>query len=511
MTLLSVANTLAPLLVGLPLFAAIVCVLTYSHCWRNIFNIVFAFIQLVLVLLMLCAMQQHGAGTVYYYLLGGWGAPLGINLKVDSLAIVMLLITAILVSLLSLYSTRYFAEPTLSARFWPLWWWLIAGLNAVFIAADAFNIYVALEIIGMTAVALVGFTGTRTALVAALRYALVSLLGSICYLLGVALLYRSYGTLDLALLAIAAQANPVTWASLSLISIGLLLKTALMPLHFWLPLAHASAPTPVSAILSALVVKGSFYLLLRFWLEVLSPAATVAAMNLLGMLGAVAIVWGCIAAFRTKRLKLLVAYSTVAQLGYLFLLFPLIAASDLPVDINHAIVAAIVYFVIAHALAKAAMFLSVGEVQSVYGHDVIEKLQGLVMKCPVVVFTFAIAGISLIGLPPSGGFIAKWLLLKSAIQHEQWWWVFVILGGGLLTTLYVVRVLNVAFSQATVHCAYKIETHNRIEVHKQSKSLAMYGFLLAILAIVLGFNAEWVLGLLEGHAETIVLSEEDTL
>ncbi len=495
--------SLLPLVVGLPLLAAIACALLDSHRWRVGLSILFAFLQLSIVVMLLLAIQHSGAGASYRYALGGWGAPLGIDLVVDGLAIILLLITALLVLILSIYSAQYFSAPNKAAGFWPLWWLLVAGLNAAFISADAFNIYVALEIIGLSAVALVALTGTRAALTAALRYALVGLLGSLCYLLGVALLYRAYGTLDLVQLASTVQANPLTWASLALISVGLLLKTALLPLHFWLPSAHASAPAPVSAVLSALVVKASFYLLVRFWLEVLAPATTEFAMNFLGLLGATAIVWGCIAAFRASRLKLLVAYSTVAQLGYLFLLFPLAAASDISVPLidsvsdvaGSAALAAVIYFIIAHALAKAAMFLAAGNIQSCYGHDTIDKLQGAARSQPIAVFTFAIAGISLIGLPPSGGFIAKWLLLNSAIQNGQWWWVIVMLVGGLLAAVYIGRVLTIAFAQTVAQSGDKMSTH------LLPRGLAMCGLVLAISAVLLGFNAEPVLALLEGSAQ----------
>ena len=123
---------------------------------------------------------------------------MGIDLAVDGLALIMLLVTSVLVLILSLYSHWYFTNQAKATRFWPLWWLLIAGLNCAIVAADAFNIYVALEMIGLAAVALVALADTRTALSAALRYALVGLLGSLCYLMGVALLYRAYGTLDLA-------------------------------------------------------------------------------------------------------------------------------------------------------------------------------------------------------------------------------------------------------------------------------------------------------------------------
>lgn len=484
-----------PLVVGLPLVAAVGCILFRSPRWCTGLSLVCASTQVVIVILLLLSMQ--GIETPYRYTLAGWGAPLGIDLELNGLALILLLLTSFLVLILSLYSNWYFSDSGKAERFWPLWWLLIAGLNAAFIAADAFNIYVALEMIGLAAVALVALAGTPAALSAALRYTLVGLLGSLCYLLGIALLYRAYGTLDLTQLAEMAQAEPIAWAALSLISVGLLLKTALLPLHFWLPPAHANAPAPVSAILSALVVKATFYLLIRFWLEVLDPAVTELAANLLGVLGAAAIVWGCLAAYRAERLKLLVAYSTVAQLGYLFLLFPLALANDTLTLSSATALAAITYFIVAHALAKAAMFLAVGNILVSYNHDKIDQLQDLARQQPLPLLTFAIAGISLVGLPPSGGFIAKWLLLNEAVDNGQWWWVIVMLAGGLLAAAYIGRVLSVAFNQVTTH-----SKDNTRPLPNHLTGMALCGLVLALAAVALGFNAEWILSLLDSSGST---------
>lgn len=498
MTASSAIISFLPLLVGLPLLGALLCILIPSPRWQAGCSVAVGAMQILLVVLLILSFQA--TLQPFYYVLGGWHAPLGIKLVVDGLSLVLLLTTATLVLGLTVYSVWYFSAWQ-SAGFWPLWWLLVAGLNAAFIAADVFNIYVALEMIGLASVALVALAGTRTALTAALRYALVGLLGSLCYLLGVALLYRVYGTLDMAQLAQYAQSDAITWLALSFISVGLLLKTALLPLHFWLPPAHSSAPAPVSAALSGLVVKASFYLMICFWLEVLVPVVNATATNFLGGLGAVAIIWGCIAAIRAQRLKLLIAYSTVAQLGYLFLMFPLAFPEYSSRQMNQSAVAAGAYFIIAHALAKAAMFLSAGNIMASLQHDNINKLHGLVRCNPLALLTFAIAGVSLIGLPPSGGFIAKWLMLNVAVENGQWWWVAIMLVGGLLTAVYIGRVLNIAFSGNNLPA--------RESVTNVPAAMTGCALVVAILAIILGFNAEWILQLLEyGTAKPGLMYEQ---
>jgi formate hydrogenlyase subunit 3/multisubunit Na+/H+ antiporter MnhD subunit len=279
---------------------------------------------------------------------------------------------------------------------------------------------------------------------AALRYLLFALLGSVLYLLGVGLLYGAYGTLDIALLAARVRPEPAVWVAASLMTAGLLAKTALFPLHLWLPPAHAGAPPAASAVLSALVVKASFFLIFRIWFDVLPALHTPAAMQVLAALGAAAILFGSVVALRQERLKLLVAYSTVAQIGYLFLMFPLVGATP---TASSAWMGGILQAV-SHALAKAAMFLAAGLIAKSLGHDRIADFRGIGRARPMSLFAFGLGGLSLMGLPPSGGFVAKWLLLGAAIESGQWWWAIVIVAGGMFTGGYVYRVVAPALRGA---------------------------------------------------------------
>jgi formate hydrogenlyase subunit 3/multisubunit Na+/H+ antiporter MnhD subunit len=225
---------------------------------------------------------------------------------------------------------------------------------------------------------------------------------------------------------------------------GLALKAALFPLHFWLPPAHANAPAPVSAALSALVVKASVYLIIRLWLDLFAPITGLAAAMFLALLGAAAVVWGSWRALRAERLKLLAAYSTVAQIGYLFLFLPLLAVTP-PGPPRDNLLAALVLMALTHGFAKSGFFLAAGLVQTNAGHDRIDDLGGTAQRLPATTFAIALAGSALIGLPPSGSFIGKWLLMQGAIESGQWWWVIVVTTGSLLASAYVFRVLSRAF------------------------------------------------------------------
>jgi formate hydrogenlyase subunit 3/multisubunit Na+/H+ antiporter MnhD subunit len=297
-------------------------------------------------------------------------------------------------------------------------------------------------------VPLVCLDGRGETLRSALRYLVYALLGSVFYLLGAVLLYGGYGTLDIPLLAAQIRPGPVSWAAAGLMTAGLLAKTALFPLHLWLPPAHAGAPAAASAVLSALVVKGSWFLVVRLWFDVMPGLITLPAAQLLGALGAGAILFGSLVALRQARLKLLIAYSTLAQIGYLFLMFPL--AFDVAAGrIAHggALDGGLLQAV-AHATAKAAMFMAAGSLYAALGHDRIAGLAGVARALPISVLAFALGGIALMGVVPSGAYLAKKLLLEAADGTGQAWLAFVLQAGGVLTSSYVVLVLAWALRRA---------------------------------------------------------------
>jgi multicomponent Na+:H+ antiporter subunit D len=384
---------------------------------------------------------------------GGWEPPLGIGMAADGLSAALVAMTAVVGAIVSLHARRSLGpEPGAGGRwserdgFWPLWLFGWAALNALYLSRDVFNIYVALELLTVAAVSLVVLAGGREALTAGTRYLLAALLGSLAYLLGVALLYGEAGTLDVALIGERLEPGPAVAAAVTLMVLGLALKTALFPLHFWLPRAHASAAPPVSAVLSALVVKGSFYVILRLTADAFPSALGPPTGVLLGAMGAGAICFGSVQAIRQERLKLMIAYSTVAQVGYLFLLFPLAVPAGGDGAWDAGAFQGGSYQALAHGFAKAAMFLAAGNFARALGHDRIGGLAGVAGHAPASLFAFAAAGASLVGLPPTGGFIAKWLLLESSIASGGWWWSVVIAGGGLLTAIYVFPVVKRALT-----------------------------------------------------------------
>ncbi len=391
------------------------------------------------------ALQLIETRAALVYSLGNWAPPLGIVLRADGLSAVMMVTTLVVLIAVALFARADFATPAgvREARapfaFWTLLLAVWAALLVVFLASDLFTLYVALELVAFAAVPLVSLDGRAETLQAALRYLLYALAGSVLYLLGAALIYGGYGTLDLTLLAARIRPEPVAIVAAALMTVGLLAKTALFPLHLWLPPAHAGAPAAASALLSGLVIKGSFFLAVRLWFDAMPAVMTPAAAQLLAALGAAAIFVGSTVALQQARLKLMIAYSTVAQIGYLFLMFPLIIG--MPQALAAGALTGGMLQAISHATAKAAMFMAAGLIYAALGHDRVADLRGVARALPMTVAAFALGGISLIGLPPSGGFLAKWMLLSASLASAQWWWAVVLAVGGLLTAGYVFLVL----------------------------------------------------------------------
>lgn len=388
---------------------------------------------------------QHG--NAVSSLLGGWSPPLGIRLRVDGLSALMLAMAAVVGGAVSLFTPGYFSRartnPAITSMFWPLWLFVWGTLNGLFMAADIFTLYVLMEISMLAGAALVILSPAELAVSVALRYLLVTMTGSILYLMGVAILYDFHAVLDINLLAEAIEPGWGPAVALALITIGLMTKAALFPFHFWLPPAHALAPAPVSAILSALLIKGAFYLLLRLWMELGPQSLPYEAGQIIGALAGGAMLWGSIQAMRQDRLKMLIAYSTVAQVGFFFLAFPMLLSADSASASQGWAGSAIQ--VTAHALAKAALFLAAGVVLMAREGEQLTAMRGLAWQLPLTAAALLLAGLGLFGPWSSGADLGKTILAESLRGDNQWWWTHLITLGSLLTAAYVLVMIRYVF------------------------------------------------------------------
>lgn len=455
-----------------PLLAAMVTVLLGERAGRAL-----ALLTVITLPLALLPLGPALGGGTLEYALAGVAAPLGIRLALDGFSLLLLWLVAVVFIGTTLHACASIGTAAGARRFWPAWLLLLAALNGLFLSADLFNVYVGLEIASLSGIALIAWEGKPEALRAAMRYLLLALLASLVYLLGVAVIYGATGALDFTLAGARLPDGTVATAAMALITGGLLLKSAIFPLHAWLPPAHGSAPGPVSAVLSALLVKASLYLLYRAWFWLPFPPLP-ASGQLLSLLGAGALVYGSLQALRQQRLKPLVAYSTVAQLGYLMLVFALPGAWS-----------GSVWHLLSHGLAKAAMFLAAANLLWCLGHDRLDRLSGADRHLPMSLFAFGLAAVSLMGLPPSGGFLAKWMLLSAAWAAGAWAWVALLLGGSLLAAAYLFRVLALAFDPSGAR-----STARPARCVHPLMELSALG--LALLAIALGFASAPLLELL---------------
>lgn len=421
---------------------------------------------------------------IFHYSIGEWSPPLGIGIYLDGVAALFICLTALIFLTSTLYALVYLEKKKSGNRyFWSVWFILWGSLNALFLSSDIFNIYVTLELATLAAVILVAHSKTTTALMAAMRYFITALIGSMLYLLGVALIYAQNATLDMALLAQQIDSSGLNIAAFALMTVGLLLKSAIFPFHFWLPPAHGNASSPVSAILSAIVVKATFYLILRLWMGPFEEIIPHSAMYFMGLLGCFSIIWGSFQAIRQTDLKQIIAYSTVAQLGYLFLFAPLMAIGAHTFALN-----AVVYHSISHAFSKAALFLAIGNIVYVTGKRNISSLGGIRTHMQMSVMAVALASVGLIGLPPSGGFIAKWYFIKGAIEGGSYFWAIIPLIGSVLAAIYLFRLLEQTMRPANESLDIKL--------NKLPLKLEVLPLILSLISIVLGLFASFPLSIL---------------
>lgn len=429
---------------------------------------------------LLLAWQVRVRGTESH-LVGSWGAPLGIELRADGLAAAMVAAVGVVGVLVGCAAFDHLPRGARRTEFFTSWLFTWAALDALLLSADAFNLYVALELSTLGTVGLVaieaGQAGDPTK--HALRYLIISFLSSLGYLAAVALLYGVTGALDLRLVGARAPESEATSFALALATASLGLKAALFPFQSWLPRVYVSAAPPAAALLSGLVGKGAFFVALRLVTDGFPNAFGPAASAVMGAQGAGAVVWGSLLAIRQERVKALLAYSSLAHVGYLFI--------ALSIGTKTARSGA-VFMAIAHALASAAMFLAAGTAERWTSSDAIAALKGIAHRHPLTFLSFTLGGVSLMGLPPSSGFVAKWLLVRAAIERGQWWWAAIVLGGGLLAAVYVFRILRRAFDEPVGNGA-------KLEPDQRTSEIVSVG--LAILAIVLGVAPAWLMALLE--------------
>ena len=386
-------------------------------------------------------------GQSYVYQMGNWPAPYGIELGVDSFSALVLLIVSG-ASTLALLAGRKSLDTDITEERQPLFYaaWLLAlaGLVGIPVAADAFNIFVFMEISSLASYVLIAGGRDRRALPAVFKYLVMGTIGATFYLIGIGLIYLMTGTLNLADMELriheVADQKPILVAA-GFITIGLALKAAVFPLHVWLPNAYTYSPNIVTVFLAACATKVSLYLLIRFDFFVFQPNLInhdIQFAYFLMPLAVLAILVASGVALFEKNLKRLFAYSSVAQIGYILLGASLVSVAGLTASVVH---------MFNHGLAKGTVFLAIACLATRYTNLRMDNIAGAAKHMPWTMAAFVVAGLSLVGVPGTAGFISKWYLLSAALEEGTVGWILVaaIIVSSLMAMAYVWRVIETAY------------------------------------------------------------------
>jgi multicomponent Na+:H+ antiporter subunit D len=391
-------------------------------------------------------------GQTQVYAMGGWAAPYGIELVVDAFSALLLLVVTgagVAALLAARPSIDQQIEPERQPLFYSAWLLGLTGLVGIVVSADAFNIFVFMEISSLASYILIAGGPDRRALPAVFKYLIMGTIGATFYLIGIGLIYMMTGTLNLAdmeaRLAEVTDLNPILVAA-GFITIGLALKAAVFPLHVWLPNAYTQAPHMVTVFLAACATKVALYVLIRFDYMVLQAtleghqvqfALFAMPLAILGILVASAV------AIFEGNIKRLLATSSVAQIGYILLGASFVSQAGLSASLMH---------LFNHALAKGGLFLAVACLAYHYRDLRLDQLGGAAARMPWTCAALLVCGFSLIGIPGTAGFISKWLLLSAALESGPWGWglVAVILVSSLMAVVYIWSIVEALYFRASV-------------------------------------------------------------
>lgn len=386
-------------------------------------------------------------GSPIIYSAGGWPAPWGIELSVGGLAALSLLMIAVVGLFVALYASVNLEQQVggrkRTAWFFTLYLLLCAALTGLAVTNDLFNVFVFVEVATISSCALVSARGDAKSTRAAFKYLILATLGSGFVLSGIGLIYILTGNLNMTFASLELSHNwteypYVLWLAISLFIVGFGVKSALFPLHVWLPDAHSTALTSASAILSGLAVKGYIIGLIKVLYVVVGPSIlqSLGISQILQGLGMVAILAGGLFALAQEDLKRRLAYSTVSQIGYIFFGLGLGNVTGC---------AGALFYMVSHAVIKASLFLSAGSVVDRTGKYRISEMAGIGRQMPITMAIFTINSLALIGLPLLSGFIGKWTLLSGSFEAGSWLGIAVILLGSLLCAAYLLPVIRLAY------------------------------------------------------------------
>jgi multicomponent Na+:H+ antiporter subunit D len=425
---------LAPVLV--PLVAAALGLVSWRHPdLQRYVAVGGGALLLVTGVALLVSVERDGIQVLQ---LGGWQAPFGITMVADLFSAILVVLAGVLAVAVTLYSTATIDEGRERNAYYPLMMMLLAGVCGTFLTGDLFNLYVWFEVLLIASFVLLALGGERAQLEGALKYVALNLVASAVLLVTIGVVYGMTGTLNLADLAgrmgtVEPQSLVAAVAAMLLVAFGI--KAALVPLFFWLPASYHTPPVAVAAIFSGLLTKVGIYALVRVFTLLFADEAadfqplllTVAALTMIiGVFGAVA----------QHEMRRLLSFHIISQIGYLVMGLALFTVSA---------IAGLIYFLVHVALAKSTLFLVAGAVKQLTGSFELAKTGGLWVLKPGLAVLFGIAAMSLAGIPPFSGFLAKLALIEAGLAVDHLLIVAVALGVSLLTLYSMLKIWNAAF------------------------------------------------------------------
>lgn len=437
-----IADHVLILIVVVPLMAAPVCIVLRnpSVCW--LWSSLACLASFSLAFALLAQVSENGMVS---YALGDWAPPWGIEYRADMMTALVVLVVSGIGAVAMPYMMRSVAREVPAERsylYYTMYLLCLAGLLGMAVTGDAFNLFVFLEISSLSTYVLISLGRDRRALSAALRYLIFGTVGATFYVIGVGLMYMSTGTLnigDLATLIPAVIDSRTVQAALAFLTVGVCLKLALFPLHMWLPNAYAYAPSAVTVFLAATATKVAVYVLIRLYFTVFS-GANVELMPVIGdiwlVLAVAGMFAGSLVAIYQTDLKRMLAYSSIAQIGYIILGLSFANETGVTAGLIH---------LFNHAVMKAALFMALGCVVYYAGTAYLDDLAGIGKRMPLTAAAFVGGGLSLIGVPGTVGFISKWYLMDAALSGGHWIVAALILASSLLAVIYIWRVVEVMY------------------------------------------------------------------
>ncbi len=415
--------------------------------WKKTFCIPVAAVALTVSFLfsILLAIKVLTEGPFDYYL-GGWSPPWGIEFQIDYLAVFTMLTLTGISLLIFVYTTKsltHEVKESLTGWYYTLYLLLMASLLGITLTNDLFNLFVFTEICTIAACAIISIKEKRECIEASLKYLILSTVGSGTLLMGIALIYMITGHLNFdyvaAELAVVMHLYPRNiLAAMALFMVAISIKAALFPLYIWLPDAYSAAASPATALLAGLVGKVYAVMFIKLFLTVFPREIfdIVPVMDIFLFMATGGIIMGSLFAVVQKDIKRMLAYSSVSQIGYVFLGISLLSFEGIVGGILH---------IFNHALIKSMLFLAVGAIIYSTGIRRIDELKGIGLKLPLVMVVFAIGAMAMIGIPLTNGFISKWYLVIGAIHAEHPFYIVVILLSSLLNGVYFLPIVVGAF------------------------------------------------------------------